>query len=108
MASQTNARSLEGQNLSIPSTKLGLILTFSVTMALGYKNDYHSQVDHLVAGSDTDSNHGSNGHLKLDGEVEFRDEDEPYIDITVHLTPEELNRRSKWWYKASVFLMGLC
>lgn len=73
-------------------------------MALGYKNDYHSQVDHLVAGSDTDSNHGSNGHLKLDGEVEFRDDDEPYIDITVHLTPEELNRRSKWWYKASVFL----
>ncbi|CCH41327.1 Pantothenate transporter [Wickerhamomyces ciferrii] len=31
-------------------------------------------------------------------------QDKPYIDISIHITPEEAKRRSTWWYKTSVFL----
>lgn len=65
------------------------------------KSDINTTVD-LLNGSDSDSNQGN--IIKSNGEVQIRDDDQPYIDITVHLTPEELKRRSKWWYKTSVFL----
>lgn len=32
------------------------------------------------------------------------DTSKPYIDIEVKLTPEELERRSHWWYKTKIFL----
>ncbi|CCH42243.1 putative transporter SEO1 [Wickerhamomyces ciferrii] len=36
--------------------------------------------------------------------INDHDPNEPYIDITVHLTPKEQKRRSKWWYKTAAFL----
>jgi MFS family permease len=32
------------------------------------------------------------------------DNSKPYIDLSVELTPQELERRNHWWYKTKVFL----
>ncbi|KAH3671423.1 hypothetical protein WICMUC_004603 [Wickerhamomyces mucosus] len=57
------------------------------------KNLFHTKEELVVSDRD-----------EISQEDDQFDETKPYIDITVHLTPEELKRRSTWWYKTSVFL----
>lgn len=67
-------------------------------MSLGesLKQKINPKID-LINESDADSSH----ILAHDGEIPIKDNERPYIDITVHLTPTELNRRSTWWFKAN-------
>ncbi|CAM9019872.1 unnamed protein product [Wickerhamomyces anomalus] len=58
-------------------------------------------LDEIQTISSTDSK--KNGKLKVDSIV-LHDDNVPYIDLTVDLTKEEIEKRDTWFYKLRLFL----
>jgi MFS family permease len=70
---------------------------------MGVFNSFKKQQSEVVTSEiSSKENVSEDESLKVNG---FKlQTDEPYIDIAVHLDEKEQERRSKWWYKAGIFL----
>jgi len=65
--------------------------------------DAKDEASHEIHSLSSTDVHGGDKRKIING-IEIRDDGDPYIDLNVDLTDEEIKRRNKWQYKLRLFL----